>query len=117
MSETKPPLFLSDEAFDLLAVRAPKEVLRGVGVGSFDEAIGTSRERFEEITAALGANGRTQGFIGEEMAGYLRNALGVTILQLDPAEFQARMGYDREDAMNMLRQLAFRTGADVQEDQ
>ena len=117
MSAVQPPLFLSDDAFELLVRTVPNEVLREVPVANFREAIGVAKERFQEIVAALGADGRTQGFIGQETAGYLRNALGVAILECQPEEFKARTGIEREDAMNMLRQLSARMGTPAQEEQ
>ena len=111
MSAPQAPLFLSDEAFDLLVKRVPAEVLRELPVERFEDMVGVSRSRFEEIVGALSAEGRTQGFIGQETGGYLRNALGVAILECDPEEFKSRTGVDREDAMNMMRQLSARISA------
>lgn len=104
------PLFLSDEAFELLVRRVPAELAQELPSERFADAIGIPRDRFEEIVAALGANGRTQGLIGPETAGYLQRALGVAVLECPPAEFAARLGVDREDAANLLQQLSFRLG-------
>lgn len=109
MSVQQPPMFLSDDAFELLVLRAPQEVLRGLKVEDFEAAIGTSRERFESIVTAMSADGRTQGFIGQETARYLSNALGVVILELEPAAFEARTGVSRQDAMNLMQELLRRT--------
>ncbi len=115
MSVPVPPLFVSDEAFELLVRRVPAEVLREVPASRFEEAVGVSKQRFEEIVTAVGADGRTQGFLGAETAGYLRNALGVAILECGADEFKARTGVDRDDAMNMMRQLSFRIDGTAQE--
>ena len=111
MSVAQAPLFLSDEAFELLVRRVPAEVLREVPEAEYPAAIGVSKQRFEEIVGALGEGGRTQGLIGPETAGYLRNALGVAILECGAEEFKERTGVDRDDAMNMLRQISARLGA------
>lgn len=102
------PLFFSDEAFELLVRRVPAEVLREIPITHFEAAIGTSRDRFAEIVEALGADGRTQGLIGPETCRYLRNALGAAILECDAEEFLARTSVDRDDAMNMMRQITAR---------
>ena len=104
------PIFLSDEAFELLVRKVPAALFEEVPADRFDELIGVSRARFEEITAALGAGGRTQGLIGPEAATYLNRGLGLAILECSPAEFLTRMGVEREDAANMLEQLSFRLG-------
>lgn len=114
MSTTPQPLFLSDEAFDLLVRRVPAEVLREVPETHFEKVIGTTRARFEEIVQALGADGRTQGFLGPETAGYLRNALGIAILECEPDEFKQRTGVERDDAVNMLRQISYRIDGGAQ---
>ena len=106
-----PPLFLSDEAFDLLVRKVPAEVLKELPANRFEEIVGLPRDRFEQIVTALGADGRTQGFIGPETAGYLQRALHLAILECEPAEFLDRTGVEREDAANMLQQLRFRLGS------
>ena len=104
------PLFLSDEVFELLVRKAPAALLQEVPAERFEELVGVSRDRFEEITQALGADGRTQGLIGPETAGYLHRALGVVLLECPAAEFLPRMGVEREDAANLMAQLSFRLG-------
>ncbi|MGI4830024.1 MAG: hypothetical protein ACRYFU_17770 [Janthinobacterium lividum] len=115
MSMPQQPIFLSDETFELLVQKVPHDVIRGTDFANFEETIGTTRDRFESIVQALGAGGRTQGFIGHETAGYLRNALGVAISELEPMEFYNRTGFDREDAMNIMRGLTRATSADPTE--
>jgi hypothetical protein len=104
-AQPQPTLFLSDEAFDLLVNRIATEVLHEVSAADFEHAIGTRKDRFEFIVKAMGAGGRTQGFIGQETAGYLRNALGAALIALDSVEFQSRTTVEREDAIELLRQL------------
>lgn len=101
-------MFLSDEVFALLVRKIPAAVLEEVPSALFPEAIGTTRERFEEITTLLGADGRTQGLVGAETAGYLRQALGMAILECSPAEFRERFEVEQEDARNLMQQLTFR---------
>ena len=110
MSTPQPPLFLSDEAFELLVRKVPAALLHEVPADRFEDFIGVPRARFEEIVTALGAGGRTQGLIGQETAGYLHKALGLAILECPPAQFAGRMGVEREDAANMMQQLSFRLG-------
>lgn len=107
---SQPPMFLSDEVFELLVRKVPAAVLEQVPAELYPEAIGTSRERFEEIVTALGADGRTQGLIGPETAGYLRQALGMAILECSPAEFVSRFGVDLEDARVLMQQISARLG-------
>ena len=115
MSFPQQPIFLSDEAFELLVQKVPNEVIRGIAFANFEETIGVSKERFDTIVQSLAAGGRTQGFIGQETAGYLRNALGVAIAELEAADFYNRTGFDREDAMNIMRGLTRATSADPAE--
>lgn len=110
-----PAMFLSDEVFELLVRKIPAVVLQEVPAALYPEAIGTTRERFEEIVTLLGADGRSQGMVGQETAGYLRQALGMAILECSPAEFQQRFGLDLEDARNLMKQLTFRLGAMAQD--
>jgi len=105
------PMFLSDEVFELLVRKIPAAVLEEVPPSLFPEAIGTTRERFEEIVTLLGADGRTQGLVGRETAGYLRQALGMALLECSPAEFQGRFGADQEDARVLMQQISARIGA------
>ena len=109
-SASQAPIFLSDEAFELLVRKVPAALLHEVPADRFEDFIGIPRVRFEEIVAALGSGGRTQGLIGQETAGYLHKALGLAILECPPAQFAARMGVEREDAANMMQQLSFRLG-------
>lgn len=111
MSTSPPPIFLSDEAFELLVRRVPAEVIKEVPADRFEHVLGTSRDRFEELVTTLAAGGRTQGFIGPETASLLHKALGLAILECEPAEFLERTGVDREDAANMMQQLSFRLAA------
>ena len=104
------PMFLSDEVFTLLVRRVPAAVLEEVPAGLFPEAIGTTRERFEEIVTLLGADGRTQGLIGAETAGYLRQALGMALLECSAAEFQGRFAVSQEDAAALMQQISARLG-------
>ena len=104
------PMFLSDEVFELLVRKVPAAVLEQVPPALFPEAIGTSRERFEEIVTALGADGRTQGLVGRETAGYLRQALGMAILECSPAEFEGRFEVGLEDARVLMQQISARLG-------
>ncbi len=113
MSASPQTLFFGEELFELLVRRIPPEVLQSLPLANFEEAIGTSRERFEFITHALGASGNTQGFIGQETAGYLRNALGATLLALDASAFQKQTGIERDDALELIRQLDRFTGTAV----
>ncbi len=104
------PMFLSDEVFELLVRKVPAAVLEEVPPALFPEAIGTTRERFEEIVTALGADGRTQGLIGAETAGYLRQALGMAILECSAAEFQGRFEVSQGDAAALMQQISARLG-------
>src|SRR5579875_895790 len=97
------PMFLSDEVFELLVRKVPAAVLEEVPPALFPEAIGTTRERFEEIVTALAADGRTQGLVGRETAGYLRQALGMAILECSPAEFQGRFEVSQDDAAALMQ--------------
>ncbi len=105
-----PPMFLSGDVFDLLVRKVPAAVLEQVPPALFPEAIGTTRERFEEIVTALGAEGRTQGLLGAETAGYLRQALGMAILECSPAEFEGRFEVSQEDAAVLMQQISARLG-------
>lgn len=104
------PMFLSDEVFTLLVRKIPAAVLEQVPSTLFQEAIGTTRERFEEIVTLLGADGRTQGLIGPETAGYLRQALGMALLECSAAEFRDRFDVDQEDGRVLLQQISARLG-------
>ncbi len=104
------PMFLSDEVFELLVRKIPAAVLEQVPPSLFPEAIGTTRERFEEIVTLLGAEGRTQGLVGAETAGYLRQALGMAILECSRAEFVGRFGVELEDAAVLMQQISARLG-------
>lgn len=108
MSTSPPTLFLSGEIFQLLVDRVPKELLNGLEIPAFDEAVGTSKERFRFIVDSLAAEGRTQGFVGHETAAYLRNALSLTVLQLD-TEFETRTGFSKDEAIAILQALAQQT--------
>ena len=108
------PMFLSDEVFELLVRKIPAAVLQEVPAELFPEALGTTRERFEEIVTLLGADGRTQGLVGFETAGYLRQAVGVALLECSPAEFQGRFGVDQEDARVLMLQISARLGVGAQ---
>ncbi len=110
MSESMAPLFLSDEVFELLVRKVPEAVLQEAPAALFSEAIGTTKERFEEIVTALGADGRTQGFVGQETAGYLRQALGMALLECSPAEFLERFGVEQEDGRVLMLQISARLG-------
>jgi hypothetical protein len=107
---SQPPMFLSDEVFELLVRKIPQAVLEQVPESLFPEAIGTTRERFEEIVTLLGADGRTQGLIGPETAGYLRQALGMALLECSPAEFLERFGVEQEDGRALMQQISARLG-------
>ena len=113
MSESQAPMFLSDEVFELLVRKVPGAVLEQVPPGLFPEAIGTTRERFEEIVTALGADGRTQGLVGQETAGYLRQALGMALLECSAAEFLQRFGVEQEDGRVLMLQISARLGLTV----
>lgn len=102
------PMFLSDEVFELLVRKVPEAVLAELPAAMFPEAIGVTRERFEEIVTLLAADGRTQGLIGPETADYLRKALGVALLECSPGEFLERFELDQEDARNLLQQIGAR---------
>jgi hypothetical protein len=104
------PIFLSGDVFELLVRKVPAAVLQEVPADLYPEAIGTTRERFEEIVTALGADGRTQGLIGPETAGYLRQALGMAILECSPAEFLQRFEVEQEDARVLMQQISARLG-------
>lgn len=104
------PMFLSGDVFELLVRKVPAAVLEQVPAALYPEAIGTTRERFEEIVTSLGADGRTQGLIGPETAGYLRQALGMAILECSPQEFQQRFELDLEDARVLMQQISARLG-------
>ena len=104
------PMFLSDDVFELLVRKVPAAVLAQAPAALFPEAIGTTRERFEEIVTALGADGRTQGLVGPETAGYLRQALGMAILECSPAEFVERFAVEIEDARVLMQQISARLG-------
>ena len=104
------PMFLSGDVFELLVRKVPAAVLEQAPESLFPEAIGTTRERFEEIVTALGAEGRTQGLVGRETAGYLRQALGMAILECSPGEFVARFDVDYEDARVLMQQISARLG-------
>ena len=108
MSTTQPLMFLSGEVFDLLVRTVPNEVLNVFKVENFQAAIGTSQERFKFIVEALGADERTQGFVGQETAGYLRDALGLCVLQLD-TEFETRTGFSSDEALAVLQALIRQT--------
>ena len=104
------PMFLIDEVFVLLVRKIPAAVLEQVPPGLFPEAVGTTRERFEEIVTLLGADGRTQGLVGRETAGYLRQALGMALLECSPEEFVARCEIAQEDARVLMQQISARLG-------
>ena len=110
MSVSEQPIFLSDEVFELLVRKIPAAVLEEVPPALFPEAIGTTRERFEEIVTLLGADGRTQGIVGAETAGYLRQALGMALLECSPEEFRGRFDLGQEDALALLQQISARLG-------
>ncbi len=110
MSVSQPPMFLSDEVFELLVRKVPAAVLEEVPESLFPEAIGTTRERFEEIVTLLGADGRTQGIVGAETAGYLRQALGMALLECSAAEFRGRFDLGQEEALTLLQQISARLG-------
>ncbi len=103
-------MFLSDEVFELLVRKIPAAVLQEVPESLYPEAIGTTRERFEEIVTLLGSDGRTQGLIGAETAGYLRQALGMALLECSAKEFQERFEVDQEDARVLMQQISARLG-------
>lgn len=107
------PMFLSDEVFELLVRKIPAAVLEEVPAALYPQAIGTTRERFEEIVTLLGSDGRTQGLVGAETTGYLRQALGMAILECSPAEFVARFEVEQEDARNLMQQISARLGLGV----
>lgn len=109
MSASRKTLFLGEETFALLVHQIPNELAAVLDHAQFEEVIGTSLERFDFILRALGAESRTQALIGEETAGYLRNALAVTLLAL-PSEFEIRTGVNQDDAMELVRQLDVFTG-------
>lgn len=113
MSVTEKPMFLSDEVFELLVRKVPAAVLEQVPEALYPEAIGTTRERFEEIVTALGADGRTQGLVGAETAGYLRQALGMAILECSAEEFRGRFEMEQEDARVLIQQISARLGLGV----
>ena len=104
MNASRKTLFLGEETFALLVHQVPNELAGVLGHAQFEEVIGTSIERFDFILKALGEGGRTQAFIGEETAGYLRNALAVTLLA-STADFETRTGVTQDDAMELVRQL------------
>ena len=104
MSAFRKTLFLGEETFKLLIRQIPDELAEVLGHAQFEEVIGTSIQRFDFILRTLGEGGRTQAFIGGETAGYLRNALAVTLLAL-PSEFETRTGVGQEEAMELIRQL------------
>lgn len=104
------PMFLSGEVFDLLVRKVPAAVLDEVPPALYPDAIGTTRERFEEIVTALGSDGRTQGLISPETASYLRQALGMAILECSPEEFQQRFEIEKEDARVLMQQISARLG-------
>lgn len=104
------PLFLSDEVFELLVRKVPEAVLQEAPASLFPEAIGTTRERFEEIVTALGADGRKQGLVGQETAGYLRQALGMALLECSAAEFLERFGVEQEEGRALMLQISARLG-------
>ncbi len=108
MSTSQPLVFLSGDVFDLLVRTVPNEVLNGLEVEDFEAAIGTSEERFKFIVEALRADERTQGFVGRETAGYLRDALGLCVLQLD-TEFETRTGFSSDEALAVLQALIRQT--------
>ncbi len=110
ISMAEQPIFLSDEVFELLVRKIPAAVLEQVPPALFPEAIGTTRERFEEIVTLLGADGRTQGLVGRETAGYLRQALGMALLECSPAEFRGRFDLEQEDGSVLMRQISARLG-------
>ncbi len=109
-SVAEQPMFLSDEVFELLVRKVPAAVLQEVPPALFPEAIGTTRERFEEIVTSLGADGRTQGLVGRETTGYLRQALGMALLECSRAEFEGRFGVGQEDARVLMQQISARLG-------
>ena len=107
---TEQPMFLSDEVFELLVRKIPAAVLEQVPERLYPEAIGTTRERFEEIVTLLGADGRTQGLVGAVTGGYLRQALGMALLECSPAEFRERFEVDQEDGRVLMQQISARLG-------
>ena len=109
MNPSPKTLFLGEETFALLVHQIPNELAGVLDHAQFKEVIGTSIERFDFILKALGEGGRTQGFIGQETAGYLRNALAVTLLAAAP-ELESRTGVAQDDAMELVRQLNVFTG-------
>ena len=108
MSTPQPLMFLSGDVFDLLVRQVPNEVLNGFKVADFEATVGTSPERFKFIADALRADDRTQGFVGQETAGYLRNALALCLLALD-TEFETRTGFSKDEAMAVLQALTQQT--------
>lgn len=101
----QPPLYLADEAFDLLAIRAPQALLAESEIENFDEAIGMTRDEFAAFLKAITADGRASGWADPQTAATLRNALAVLVLELKSADFKARVGYTHEEATEMLTQL------------
>lgn len=101
----QPPLYLADEAFDLLAVRTPQALLAETQIENFDQAIGMSRDEFAAFMKAITADGRASGWADPQTAATLRNALAVLVLELNSADFKSRVGYTHEEATEMLTQL------------
>lgn len=101
----QPPLYLADEAFDMLVVRVPAVLMQDSKIENFDDAIGMTREQFEAFMKAITAGGRTSGWADPQTAATLRNALAVVLLELSSGYFKARVGYSHEEATELLTQL------------
>jgi hypothetical protein len=99
------PLYLADEAFDLLAVRVPHELQANSQIENFDEAIGMTREQFAAFLRAISGEGRTSGWADPQTTATLRNALAVVLLELNSGDFKTRVGYTQEEATELLTQL------------
>lgn len=108
MSAARPLVFLSGDVFDLLVRAAPNEILNRVETSDFETAIGTSQDRFRFIVDALRAENRTQGFVGQETAGYLCKALALSLLELD-TEFETRTSFSKDEALAVLQALTQQT--------
>ena len=54
-----------------------------------------------------------QGLIGAETAGYLRQALGMALLECSPAEFAERFAVEQEDARVLMQQISARLGVEA----
>jgi len=87
---------------------ALNEVCHGFAVENFEAAIGLRRAAAEDLLrrVAAAAPDRPEEWSLDELSG-VRNALTAVLAELDPREFQPRMGHSVEESREMRNRLDF----------